>query len=199
MVLRSVRRISYRDNWLVKMGEKYSEISDKLQAFIQSQKIFFVATATSDGRVNLSPKGMETFYIVGKNRVLWLNLTGSGNETAAHLRENDRMTIMFCAFSGAPMILRLYGHARITHPRDGVWEELISRFPPIPGARQVVDMAVDLVDTSCGFGVPLMDFAGERGHLDRWAEKKGEDGLRDFMRKWNQFSIDGKPTGIFES
>ena len=132
------------------MGKRFDEIGDRRREFIERQKMFFVGTADSDGRVNVSPKGMDSLKVLGDNRVVWLNLTGSGNETAAHLIENDRMTLMFCAFEGSPLILRLYGHARVIHQRDAEWEGLFSMFRPIPGARQIMDMRVDLVQESCG-------------------------------------------------
>ena len=181
------------------MGQRYTEISEKLTQFIQQQKLFFVGTATCDGRINLSPKGMDTLRVLGPNRVVWLNVTGSGNETAAHLAESDRMTLMFCAFEGDPMILRLYGHARLFHPRDTAWNELISLFPSITmGARQIVEVAVDMVQTSCGFGVPLFDLKGERGLLKQWAEKKGDEGIKQYWEQKNQLSLDGKPTKILK-
>ena len=181
------------------MGQRYTEISEKLTQFIQQQKLFFVGTAACDGRINVSPKGMDTLRVLGSNRVVWLNVTGSGNETAAHLAEKDRMTLMFCAFEGDPMILRLYGHARLFHPRDTAWNELIPLFPPMTGARQIVDMTVDMVQTSCGFGVPLFDLKGEREHLKQWAEKKGDAGIRQYWEQKNQLSLDGKPTKILKS
>lgn len=180
------------------MGQKYTEISEKHQTFISQQKIFFVGTAADDGRINVSPKGMDTFRIIDKNKVSWLNLTGSGNETAAHLLENDRMTIMFCAFEGDPLILRLYGHARATHPKSPQWKTVMPLFPSIAGPRQIIEMDVDLVHSSCGFGVPFMAFAGEREQLRKWAEKKGEDGIEQYWKDKNQISLDGKPTGILE-
>lgn len=180
------------------MAKQYSEISTKLQKFIKEQRIFFVGTAASDGRVNVSPKGMDTFRISDPNKVLWLNLTGSGNETAAHLFENDRMTIMFCSFEGDPMTLRLYGHARPIHPRDREWDNLISMFPPYIGARQIIEMDVNLVQTSCGFAVPCFNFAGERDFLNKWAERKGREGLAEYWKESNQISLDGKPTRILE-
>ena len=158
--------------------------------------MFFVGTAAADGRVNVSPKGMDSLRVLGENRVVWLNLTGSGNETAGHLLENDRMTLMFCAFEGSPMILRLYGRATVVHPRDPEWRKLFPLFPPIPGARQIFDMHVDLVQTSCGNAVPLFDFNEQRDILEQWAERKGEEGLQDFWETRNQVSIDGKPTRI---
>lgn len=178
------------------MGQKYTEISARHIQLIQRQKIYFVATAAQDGRVNLSPKGLDTLRVLGPNRVVWLNLTGSGNETAAHLLESDRMTLMFCAFEGDPVVLRLYGHARLFHARDAEWNELVQLFPSIPGSRQVVDMNVDLVQTSCGLGVPLFEYRGQRGQLEAWAEKKGKDGIEQYWRQKNQVSIDGKTTKI---
>ncbi len=178
------------------MSVKFPELSDELTEFIQQQKIFFVGTAAADGRVNVSPKGKDALRVMGKNRVVWLNLTGSGNETAAHLIEQDRMTLMFCAFEGSPMILRLYGQAKIHHPRDSEWSGLVSLFPTIPGARQIIDMEIDLVQTSCGTGVPNLEFKEESELLTQWAENKGENGIADYWKNRNQTSIDGKPTKI---
>jgi hypothetical protein len=178
------------------MGKQYLSINEKLTEFIIRQQIFFVATAAVDGRINLSPKGMDSLRIVSPNQVVWLNLTGSGNETAAHLLENDRMTLMFCAFEGDPKILRLYGHARCHYPDSPEWDAHIGRFPSLPGARQIIVMDVDLVATSCGFGVPLFDFRGERDELRDWAKKKGEEGIKAYWQERNRISLDGKPTGI---
>ena len=178
------------------MGQRYSEISDKLKRFIENQKIFFVGTATADSRLNISPKGMDSLRVLDKNRVVWLNVTGSGNETSSHIQDNPRMTIMFAAFEGAPMILRLYGNARVVHKQDPEWMELYSLFNPIPGARQVFDLAVDLVQTSCGMAVPYFDFIGEREQLRNWAVKKGDEGLKEYWQEKNQVSLDGKPTNI---
>ncbi len=180
------------------MARRFPSISDKLRQFIEAQKIFFVATAAADGRINLSPKGMDSLRVLGPNRVVWLNLTGSGNETAAHLRESPRMTIMFAAFDGEPMILRLYGTARAIHHGDAEWQELAGHFPPLPGARQIIDLNVDLVQTSCGMGVPLFDYRGDRALLGQWAQKKGDDGIRRYWAEKNQVSLDGRPTGILE-
>lgn len=181
------------------MGKRYDGIDESLREFILRQKMFFVGTAASRGRVNVSPKGLDTLRILDPNRVMWLNLTGSGNETAAHLLENDRMTLMFCAFDGEPTILRLYGRARAIHPGDAGWDGFIGRFPSLPGARQLIEMDVEFAQTSCGMGVPLFDYAGERGALERWAERKGEEGIRRYWRERNRFSIDGRPTGMDES
>lgn len=178
------------------MAQRYAEIPERLADFIQRQRMFFVATAAPDGRINVSPKGMDTLRVLAPDRVIWLNVTGSGNETAAHLLDSNRMTLMFCAFDGDPLILRLYGQARAVHPRDAQWVALTAHFPPIPGARQVNDMHVDLVQTSCGMGVPLYEFKGERDQLRRWAEKKGATGIAEYWEQKNQTSIDGKPTKI---
>ncbi len=178
------------------MAEQFTEITAPLREFIGDQKVFFVGTAAPDGRVNVSPKGRDTLRVLGPNRVVWLNLTGSGNETAAHLLESDRMTLMFCAFEGDPMILRLYGHARLLHPGDEAWAEALAFFPALPGPRQIIDMAVDLVLTSCGFAVPQYDFVSERDLLGKWAIKQGPKRLADYRRKHNSASLDGKPTDI---
>lgn len=178
------------------MGHFYREISEDHRQFIEKQKIFFVGTATSDSRVSVSPKGMDTLRVVDGNRVVWLNLTGSGNETSAHVQQDPRMTIMFCAFEGAPLILRLYGQAKVVHHNDTEWEALYSKFEPIPGARQIFDLNVDSVQTSCGFGVPYYSYVGEREALNDWAIKKGEDGLKKYWEDKNQASIDQIPTNI---
>jgi len=180
------------------MGKRLEKLSPSLIDFISDQKLFFVATAMEDGRINLSPKGMDSFRILDENRMLWLNLTGSGNETATHLQFNNRMTIMFCAFEGKPSILRLYGKAKVYHERDQFWKEHIRLFPDITGSRQLIDMKVNLVQTSCGMGVPYLDYKTERNQLNVWAEKKGKKGLAEYMRAKNTRSLDGYPTGIFE-
>lgn len=178
------------------MGKKYSTLSPELTDFIQNQQIFFVGTAAAQGRVNISPKGMDTFRVLDSNKIIWMNLTGSGNETAAHLSKNDRMTIMFCAFEGKPQILRLYGKAEIYHPHEEKFQGYSQSFPKIPGARQIIEMNIDLVQTSCGFAVPLMDFKEERTILSSWAEKKGHDGIANYWQEKNSKSIDGFETGI---
>ena len=178
------------------MGKQFQEIEQQHQSFIESQKMFFVASAAPDGYVNLSPKGLDSLRILDKNRVIWLNLTGSGNETAAHLLENPRMTIMFCAFEGKPMILRLYGTAKTYHPRDAEWNDLIQQFPPNFGARQIFDLQVEMVQTSCGFAVPLYTYQEQRQILVDWADKKGQEGIQDYWEEKNQKSLNDKPTGI---
>jgi hypothetical protein len=180
------------------MGQRYSDIPEKLQHFIKEQKLFFVATALRQGRVNVSPKGMDSLRIMSKDRIVWLNLTGSGNETAAHVQHNPRMTLMFCAFTGPPMILRLYGNAKVVHKKDPEWSGLFQLFEPIPGARQIFDLNVDLVQISCGMAVPYYQYTGDRDQLRNWAEKKGEAGLEQYWAEKNQASLDGMPTRIME-
>ncbi|MEL6839089.1 MAG: pyridoxamine 5'-phosphate oxidase family protein [Pseudomonadota bacterium] len=177
-----------------------SKLNNTLRKFIAEQKLFFVATAASDGRVNVSPKGMDSLRILDENRIVWLNLTGSGNETAAHLRDVNRMTLMFCAFEGDAMILRVYGSAETLHPRDTGWRDAMSLFPPMAGSRQIFDMHIDMVQTSCGTGVPLMAFEKQRGpeELLPYYADMGEDGVRDYWRRKNSESIDGAATGIFD-
>ena len=181
------------------MGKRYDQITDKHRAFIEAQPLFFVATAPPDGHINLSPKGLDSLRVLGPNRIVWLNLTGSGNETAAHLRETPRMTLMFCAFQGDPLIYRVFGNARAIHAGDPDWPELRALFGDLPGARQIIDLDIELTQSSCGFGVPLMELAGQRDMLPAWADKKGESGIRDYWRDRNAVSLDGRPTGLGES
>lgn len=178
------------------MGQRYSELSEKHVEFIAQQKLFFVGTATPDSRVNISPKGMDSFRVINSKRVVWLNVTGSGNETAAHIQHNPRMTIMFCAFEGAPLILRLYGTAKVIHKTSPEWQELQTLFPPLPGARQIFDLGVNLVQSSCGMAVPYFTYEGDRELLSDWAEKKGDAGIKEYWAQKNQFSLDGLPTHI---
>lgn len=180
------------------MAKFFDQITPELQSFIEAQKIFFTGTAASEGRVNVSPKGTDSLRVLGPNRVVWLNLTGSGNETAAHLREVNRITLMFCAFEGKPLILRLYGTAKTIHPKDESWNELYALFPDDNGARQIYYIDVASVQTSCGFAVPFMDYREERDILTKWAENKGKEGVREYWEQKNVTSIDGLPTGIFE-
>lgn len=178
------------------MGQKFSEINQTHVHFIAQQQMFFVATAAADGRVNLSPKGLDAFRILGSNQVAWLSVTGSANETAAHLLENPRMTVMFCAFQDRPLILRLYGKARAVYERDTDWQEYARRFDLIAGVRQIFVVEVDLVQTSCGMAVPLFEYQGQRNQLIDWAEGKGKAGIEQYWHDKNQLSIDQKPTGI---
>jgi hypothetical protein len=171
-----------------------------LTAFVKHQPMFFVATADVAGRVNLSPKGMDTLRILGDSRIIWLNLSGSGNETAAHVRATGRMTLMFCAFDGDALILRLYGQAKVYHPRDLEWQDLVAAFPEIAGSRQIFDLTIDLVQTSCGTGVPFMEHRGPRAdtELVPFYAEMGVKGVEEYWRRKNVTSIDGKPTGVVE-
>ncbi|MEL7254907.1 MAG: pyridoxamine 5'-phosphate oxidase family protein [Pseudomonadota bacterium] len=169
------------------------------RAFIERQPMFFVATADREGRVNLSPKGLDTLRVMDANRIIWLSLSGSGNETAAHVQATGRMTLMFCAFDGAAQILRAYGQAKVYHPRDPEWDGLIGMFPTLAGSRQIFDLEIDMVMTSCGTGVPLMRFEKSRGEeeLEPFYAEMGPDGVQDYWRRKNLETVDGTPTGIF--
>jgi hypothetical protein len=180
------------------MSEKFAAISTEFADWIGQQHMFFVATAAQDGRVNVSPKGQDSLRVVNEREIVWLNLTGSGNETAAHLLDSNRITLMWCAFEGLPRILRVYGSAEVVHPRDAQWQSCTQLIPSAVGARQYYKVKVDLVQTSCGYAVPLMDFVEDRQVLSKWAEKRGEEGVRDYWREKNQSSIDGFPTRILE-
>jgi hypothetical protein len=180
------------------MAERFGALQDRHIRFIQQQHVFFVGTAGAEGHINVSPKGMDTFRVTGPAEVVWLNLTGSGNESAAHVAENGRMTIMFCSFDKQPLIMRLYGKASVLHPRDDDWSTLLALFPANAGARQVFRLGLELVQTSCGYAVPRYELQGERPTLTRWTQQKGQDGIVQYWRRNNTRSLDGKPTGIFE-
>ncbi|MBF0529336.1 MAG: pyridoxamine 5'-phosphate oxidase family protein [Deltaproteobacteria bacterium] len=180
------------------MGKQYQELSEQLIQFIAAQKIFFVGTATADSRINVSPKGMDSFRVLSNYRVIWLNVTGSGNETSAHVQKDRRMTIMFCAFEGPPLILRLYGSARVIHKNDEDWQELFAYFNPLPGARQIFDLSIELVQTSCGMAVPYYTYESDRELLSEWTKKKGDAGLKKYWEEKNQLSIDNIPTNIIK-
>ena len=175
-------------------------LSGQLVEFINSQPIFFVATAAPEGRVNVSPKGMDTLRVLGPDRIVWLNLTGSGNETAAHVAANGRMTLMFCSFSEMPMTLRVYGKASAVHPRDEQWDHLVSDFPSLAGSRQIFDVRIDEALTSCGTGVPIMSLSAVRADedLEPFYAAMSEAELLDYWASKNTTSIDGYPTEIFE-
>jgi hypothetical protein len=179
------------------MATAFESLSDKHVAFIKAQKLFFVATAGREGRVNCSPKGMDTLRVVDERRIVWLNLSGSGNETAAHVLESGRMTLMFCAFEGNALILRVYGTARMVHPHDYGFGDALAHFPTMAGSRQIFDLSVERVQTSCGTGVPFMRFERERGpqELLPFYENMGPEGVEAYWARKNRLSIDGKPTG----
>lgn len=181
------------------MGDRFEKLEDKHIDFIEQQKMFFVGTAATEGFVNVSPKGIDSFRVLNHQRVAWLNLTGSGNESAAHVLDNDRMTVMFCSFEKQPLILRLYGRAKVYHERDPQWPELLTLFPEYISARQVFVVDVDLVQSSCGFAVPYYEYKEQRNTLLRWAENKGRDAVLDYQRERNRVSLNGFDTGIFEA
>jgi len=182
------------------MAKHFGRIEPAHRDFIERQRIFFTASAAPASRVNLSPRDAASLRVLGENEVAYLDLTGSGNETAAHLRADGRVTIMMCAFEGPPMILRLFGRGRILRRGSEAYARLLAaQFGAEPvGARQIVVIDVDGVQTSCGFGVPLFEYVGERPSLTRWAEAKGEAGLEEYRRQKNTHSIDGLPTGLLE-
>ncbi len=178
------------------MADFYDSITDRQREFIEQQHVFFVGTAARDGRVNISPKGLDSLRVLGPSRVAWLNLTGSGNETAAHLLDTNRMTLMFCSFDRTPLILRLYGTATEVQPDQAAWSELAEHFPDLPGARQIFDVDVDLIQKSCGYAVPQMTFDDDRDLLTSWAAKRGPAGISAYHQQKNLASIDGFPTGM---
>ena len=180
------------------MAKFLEELNDTIRSFIGEQKIFFTASAPAKGRINLSPKGIDTFRCLDSKTVAYLDLTGSGNETAAHIAENGRMTIMFCSFSDKPLILRLYGTGRIIGRNHENWETLHQHFPKFVGERQIVVLSIESLQTSCGFGVPVYDLVEERVKLIDWAEKKGDAGINLYWKEKNHLSIDGLPTGILD-
>lgn len=181
------------------MAKQLEALTEKLTDFIESQKIFFVGTAAAEGRINVSPKGMDSLRVLNPKKIIWLNLTGSGNETAAHILQNPRMTLMFCAFEGKPLILRIYGTAKSYHPRDTEYGELIGLFPETAGARQIIELDIEMVQTSCGFAVPLMEFKEERTLLEDWAKSKGTEGIETYWKEKNIKSIDGFDTQILDA
>ena len=177
------------------MGTVAPSISPALAEWITRQHVFFVGTAPSgdDGHINVSPKGLDTFRVLGENRVAYLDLTGSGVETIAHLRDNGRITVMLCSFEGPPRIVRLYGRGHAIEAGDPRFDEVAGRFDDFPGTRSCVVIDVDRVADSCGYAVPLMSFAGDRDRLIEWAERKGAGGLVAYRAEKNATSIDGLP------
>jgi hypothetical protein len=182
------------------MAKLFESITDELADFIGAQPLFYVASAPLDphGHVNLSPKGLDCLRICSPQQVAYLDLTGSGNETSAHLAENGRITLMFCAFNGPPRILRLYGQGRAVLLGTPPWDALAAQFPSYPGMRQIVVADITRVQTSCGFGVPLLEYVGQRDTAIRWAESKGEDGIAAYQRDKNMISMDGLRTPLAE-
>jgi hypothetical protein len=177
------------------MSEVFESIPERMRAFIEAQRMFFVATAPlgASGRVNLSPKGLDTFRVLDARSVAYLDFVGSGVETIAHLRENGRIVLMFCAFDGPPNIARLHGRGEAIEPGDPRFESLAAKFPSAPGVRSVIQVRVERASDSCGYGVPLFEYRRERSALGAWAEKKGPDGVRRYQEEKNAASIDGLP------
>jgi hypothetical protein len=181
------------------MSKWFTSITPEMKEFIAGQKVFFVATAPHEGRINLSPKGMDTFRVLDETLALYLDITGSGNETAAHLLDDGRITIMFCSFDKTADITRLYGRGRAIHSHDAEWNDYLARFPREPGVRQIIEIKVESAMTSCGYGVPRLQGLEERDTLRKYWEKRGEEAVAEYHQKENLHSIDGLPTGIFPS
>ncbi|MBL8120373.1 MAG: pyridoxamine 5'-phosphate oxidase family protein [Anaerolineae bacterium] len=183
------------------MAKVHPRITPALRRFIESQHMFFVATAplSGEGHVNLSPKGQDSFRVLSPHQVAYLDMTGSGNETAAHITENGRITFLFCAFEGAPNILRLYGTGHIVLPSDPAWESLSAHFTLKLGVRQIITADLHRVQTSCGYGIPFYDYLGERDTMDKWCQNKGEDGLVEYRAQKNARSIDQLPAPLAQS
>lgn len=180
------------------MGKLHEAITEQHKAFIEKQHVFFVSSAplSSEGHINLSPKGLDCFRVLSSNRVAYMDLISSGNETSAHILENKRITFMFCSFDEEPYILRLYGKGYAVLPGEDDWKELAERFKIYSSTRQIIVADITAVQTSCGFGVPQYQYAGERNIHFEWAEKKGVKGLEQYMEEKNLYSLDGLPTKL---
>ena len=180
------------------MAKFHTQIEDHHREFIESQHMFFVSTAplSAEGHINLSPKGLDSFRTLSPTKVAYMDIVGSGNETSAHILENGRITFMFCAFSGPPNILRLYGRGYAVIPEDAAWRELSAHFNILPSTRQIIVADISKVQTSCGFAVPYYKYKGDRDHSHKWAEKKGPQGLEHYKREKNMISLDGLPTAL---
>jgi len=177
------------------MGDVHTAIDARTREFIEAQHMFFVGTAPldRDGHVNVSPKGGDSFRILGPATVAYLDYTGSGVETIAHLRENRRIVVMFCAFEGPPNIVRLHGRGEVIAPQDADFPALLGLFSPDPGVRSIIRIHLDRISSSCGYAVPRFRYEGERKQLAEWASRKGEDGLNKYRAQKNSTSIDGMP------
>jgi hypothetical protein len=183
------------------MGKQFETLLPEHEDFIRKQHLFFVGSAplSEEGHVNLSPKGHDVLRIFSATEVAYLDLTGSGNETSAHIAENGRITLMFCAVEGPPLILRIYGTGQVILPGSPEWDRLIPEFDLLPGARQIIRVTLHKVQTSCGYAVPHYTYTGERETLQRWAVQKGEEGIRQYHHDRNRVSLDGLPTPLGES
>jgi hypothetical protein len=182
------------------MAKFFDTIEERHIEFIQKQRMFFVASAplSAKGHVNLSPKGMDCFRVFPSNRVAYMDIVGSGNETSAHILENGRITFMFCAFEGPPNIMRLFGHGYTVLPDNAEWDELSPHFNLVLATRQIIVADIDIIQTSCGFSVPYYEYLGERDHAEKWAENKGAEGLEAYKAQKNRLSMDGLPTALFQ-
>ena len=183
------------------MAKQFPHLEPHHRRFIEAQHMFFTASAASTGHVNVTPRSSDMFRVLSDNAVMYLDRTGSGNETAAHLKADGRLTIMFCAVAGPPLIMRLYGKGRVIHRDSAEFSERLAKHfnndAPL-GARQMIHLDFDLVQTSCGYGVPLFEYQEERPQMDAWARAKGADGIEDYWRQKNQMSLDGLSTGLFD-
>jgi len=179
------------------MAHFFDELNEEMKEFISKQHMFFVATAPKEGKINLSPKGLESLKIINNNKILWLNYLGSGNETAAHLLEDNRMTLMFCAYEGDPLIIRVYAKVKVIQEKDEQWDSYIGEFGQQSGARQVFELQVESVNSSCGWGVPLYEYKGQREKLAGYLENSSKEEQVKYMKQNNQFSFDGKETKLF--
>ncbi len=177
------------------MAEFFECLNDKLIAFIEAQPMFFIASAAAEGRINLSPKGLDTFRVISPRLCVYLDITGSGNETAAHAKAGGRATVMFCSFTRNPLVLRLFGRTRNGAPGSALWQEFSRLFENYPGARQIVAIDVESAQTACGFGVPQMALTRHRSTLSDYWRAKGEEATADYRDENNKVSIDGLPTG----
>ncbi len=182
------------------MGKFFEQIIQHHRDFIAKQKMFFVASApiSATGHVNLSPKGIDSFRVLTDKQVAYMDIIGSGNETSAHLLENGRITLMFCAYDGPPNILRLYGRGRTLLPGDAEWSDIASHFELQLATRQIILVEIDMVQTSCGFSVPLYNYQGERDQAVKWANAKGAEGLETYKKEKNRVSLDGLPTALYD-
>jgi len=180
------------------MAHFFDELNEEMKTFINKQHMFFVATAPKEGKINLSPKGFESLKILNNNKILWLNYFGSGNETAAHLLEDDRMTLMFCAYDGDPLIIRVYATVTVIQEKDDNWEQYCKEFEQLKGARQIFELQIQSVNSSCGWGVPLYEYKGQRDKLTSYYENSTKEEHLKYMKKNNQLSFDGKETKLFE-
>ena len=178
------------------MSKQFDRLSLSHRTFIAAQRLFFVATAAPSGRVNTSPKGADSLRVLGPNQIIWRNSTGSGNETAGHLLQDARMTLMWCSFDEQPLILRCYGTARALHLDAPGWQAANAAFPADIAARQLFEVTIDLVQTSCGYGVPRMGYEAERPDAGVWSAEKGPDGVRAYWGEKNRTTLDGFATGI---